>query len=157
MSDSQLEPTQLPRSCARLLEAVMHTSGEVAQQRGSKLKKLLHCFCFTRWKFYENEASKFSARVQLLRSNQLEPLAAVKRSDCNRRQMNIQCKNRCSPFHSNPHLIITCTQCIANPGPVYNFLRHMWHLKCFAFWCWMRIFSSSNSRWQYLKTPNSNS
>lgn len=24
------------------------------------------------------------------------------------------------------------------------------HLKCLAFWCWIRIFSSSNSRWQYL-------
>lgn len=35
------------------------------------------------------------------------------------------------------------------PGPVYSFLWQMWHLKCFAFWCWIRIFSSSNSRLQY--------
>lgn len=41
-------------------------------------------------------------------------------------------------------------QWIANPGPVYNFLWHIWHLKCFAFWCCIRIFSSSKSLLQYL-------
>lgn len=41
-------------------------------------------------------------------------------------------------------------QCIAKPGPVYNFLWHIWHLKCFAFWCCIRIFSSSKSLLQYL-------
>lgn len=45
----------------------------------------------------------------------------------------------------------TCMQCIDKPGPVYNFLWHMWHLKCFAFWCWIKIFSSSNSLLQYLR------
>lgn len=46
--------------------------------------------------------------------------------------------------------LCTCMQCIERPGPVYSFLWHMWHLKCFAFWCCTRIFSSSNSRLQYL-------
>lgn len=41
-------------------------------------------------------------------------------------------------------------QCIAKPGPVYSFLWHIWHLKCFAFWCCIRIFSSSKSLLQYL-------
>lgn len=44
----------------------------------------------------------------------------------------------------------TCIQCIDNPGPVYSFLWQIWHLKCLAFWCWIRIFSSSNSLLQYL-------
>jgi hypothetical protein len=51
---------------------------------------------------------------------------------------------------SNNFKILTCIQCIDKPGPVYNFLWHIWHLKCLAFWCWIRIFSSSNSRLQYL-------
>ena len=42
-------------------------------------------------------------------------------------------------------------QCMLRPGPVYSFLWQMWHLKCFAFWCWIKIFSSSNSRLQYLQ------
>ena len=46
--------------------------------------------------------------------------------------------------------LCTCMQWIANPGPVYNFLWHIGHLKCFAFWCWINIFSSSKSRLQYL-------
>lgn len=45
---------------------------------------------------------------------------------------------------------LTCMQCIAKPGPVYSFLWHIWHLKCFAFWCCIRIFSSSKSLLQYL-------
>lgn len=45
---------------------------------------------------------------------------------------------------------LTCIQCIDKPGPVYNFLWHIWHLKCLAFWCCIRIFSSSNSLLQYL-------
>lgn len=46
--------------------------------------------------------------------------------------------------------LCTCMQCMDSPGPVYNFLWQMWHLKCLAFWCCTRIFSSSNSRLQYL-------
>ena len=48
--------------------------------------------------------------------------------------------------------LLTCMQWIAKPGPVYNFLWHIWHLKCFAFWCCIRIFSSSKSLLQYLVT-----
>ena len=48
--------------------------------------------------------------------------------------------------------LLTCMQWIAKPGPVYNFLWHIWHLKCFAFWCCIRIFSSSKSLLQYLIT-----
>ncbi len=44
----------------------------------------------------------------------------------------------------------TCMQWICRPGPVNNFLWHTWHLKCFAFWCCSRIFSSSNSLLQYV-------
>lgn len=42
-------------------------------------------------------------------------------------------------------------QWMASPGPVKSFLWQIWHLKCFAFWCWIKIFSSSNSRLQYLQ------
>lgn len=52
--------------------------------------------------------------------------------------------------------LCTCMQCMERPGPVYSFLWQMWHLKCFAFWCWMRIFSSSNSRLQYLNPVKAN-
>lgn len=39
----------------------------------------------------------------------------------------------------------TRIQWTAKPGLIYNFLRHIWHFKCFAFWCCRRIFSSSKS------------
>lgn len=52
--------------------------------------------------------------------------------------------------------LCTCIQCIESPGPVYNFLWQIWHLKCFAFWCCMSIFSSSNSRLQYLNLVKAN-
>ena len=44
---------------------------------------------------------------------------------------------------------LTWRQWIASPGPVNNFLWQMWHLKCLAFWCWIRTASSSNSLLQY--------
>ena len=31
--------------------------------------------------------------------------------------------------------LCTCMQYIAKPSPMYNFLWHTWHLKCFPFWC----------------------
>ena len=43
----------------------------------------------------------------------------------------------------------TCIIWIARPGPVNNFLWQTWHLKCLAFWCWIRTASSSNSLLQY--------
>lgn len=52
--------------------------------------------------------------------------------------------------------LCTCMQCIESPGPVYSFLWQMWHLKCLAFWCCMSIFSSSNSRLQYLNLVKAN-
>ena len=38
---------------------------------------------------------------------------------------------------------------MARPGPVKSFLWQIWHLKCLAFWCWIRTASSSNSLLQY--------
>lgn len=68
-------------------------------------------------------------------------------------QIKTKILNKCEKWKwdlSDERKILTCIQWMDSPGPVNNFLWQMWHLKCFAFWCWMRIFSSSNSRLQYL-------
>lgn len=58
--------------------------------------------------------------------------------------------NSAASYQQN--LNLTCMQCMASPGPVNNLLWHTWHLKCLAFWCCNKIFSSSNSLLQYLHT-----